>query len=105
MDKFFYTGSLSNVALNEAQDVTGTFGRLGIDLKTEVKAWDYSTDTASIVRGKLVTKPRIKYVSEEAVARLSAIRSPDATKRNSKFKKINAWFSGPLELRLGLEFK
>lgn len=37
-DKSFYAGSLSTVALKEAQDVAGAFRRLGIGLKTEVEA-------------------------------------------------------------------
>ncbi|KAI1194797.1 Endonuclease/exonuclease/phosphatase [Nemania serpens] len=39
LDKFFYTGSVETFAADEAQDVAGRFGRLGIGLKTEIKAW------------------------------------------------------------------
>jgi tyrosyl-DNA phosphodiesterase 2 len=43
MDKFFYTGSIQTVAVQEAQDITGRLGRLGIGLKTEVEAWKYES--------------------------------------------------------------
>jgi hypothetical protein len=39
LDKFFYTGPVETVALSEVGDVTGRFGRVGIDLKTEIEVW------------------------------------------------------------------
>lgn len=51
MDKFFYTGSIETVALNEAQDVSGRLGRLGIDLKTEVEAWERETTEGNSSKG------------------------------------------------------
>jgi hypothetical protein len=39
LDKFFYTGQVETVALSEVGDVTGRFGRVGIDLKTEIEVW------------------------------------------------------------------
>jgi len=42
LDKFFYIGSLEIVPLNKIYDVTGKLGRLGIGLKTEVDAWEWT---------------------------------------------------------------
>lgn len=45
LDKFFYTGSVETVAVREAQDVAGRFGRVGIGLKTEIERWRYRSVT------------------------------------------------------------
>ncbi|KAK5651400.1 hypothetical protein OQA88_12557 [Cercophora sp. LCS_1] len=39
IDKFFYTGSLAAVPVAEADDIVGTFGRMGVGLKTEADVW------------------------------------------------------------------
>ncbi|KAM7210093.1 hypothetical protein V8F06_014524 [Rhypophila decipiens] len=40
-DKFFYTGLIETVPLvNEAEDIVGNFGRLGLGLKTEAEVWE-----------------------------------------------------------------
>jgi tyrosyl-DNA phosphodiesterase 2 len=38
-DKFFYTGSLETVALEEVRDSSGKVGRLGVGLKTQKGMW------------------------------------------------------------------
>jgi len=85
MDKFFYSGLIETVALNEAQDVAGRLGRLGINLTTEVEAWEMETTKISITPGKLVKKPHKQYFSEESAAMLQDKRVVH--------KKINTWVS------------
>jgi tyrosyl-DNA phosphodiesterase 2 len=42
LDKFFYTGAVEVIALNEIKDLAGKIGRLGIGLKTKVEVWEIS---------------------------------------------------------------
>jgi hypothetical protein len=61
VDKFLYTGSIETVTLHEAQDVSGRLGRLGINLRTDVEAWEGETRNLSIVRGRYVEKAGKEY--------------------------------------------
>ena len=56
LDKFFYTGSLETVPLGEVHDVIGKLGRLGIGLKTEVDAWEWT-----VKGGKFLNKQVKEY--------------------------------------------
>lgn len=90
MDKFFYTGSIETVANTETQDNTG-IGRLGIDVKTDVEAWEHETTKWSLRRGKYVEKPCIKYYSKDLVATLRKKGVFD--EKNMVCKTVNAWVS------------
>ncbi|KAL8717490.1 MAG: hypothetical protein Q9225_005271 [Loekoesia sp. 1 TL-2023] len=61
LDKFLYTGSLETVPLSEVQDVTGKLGRLGIGLKTEVDAWEWTVSPPTFKRNKVLNKPIKEY--------------------------------------------
>ena len=69
LDKFLYTGSIEMVAPNEGQDVTGKLGRFGINLKTEVDAWEREYKTLSRVPGGYVMKTGKEYYSKSFVAK------------------------------------
>ena len=104
MDKFFYTSSLETVAIHEAQDITGRFGRLGIGLKTEVEAWEFEYKTlkkASLRRGKYVEEPYKRYFSETAVAKL---RDEGRFERGKLVHtKLNAWVSDHFGIAVGIK--
>lgn len=70
LDKFFYTGLIETVAPDEAQDVTGRLGRFGMNLKTEVEAWEDEYDTLSFARGRYVEKKLKSYYSNKRAAEL-----------------------------------
>jgi len=100
MDKFFYTGSIETIALNEAQDVSGRLGRLGIDLKTEVEAWEDETTKISVVQGRYVEKPHKRYYSEDLAARLR-----DRGTLSEKVlvrTKVNTWVSDHFGIAVGI---
>lgn len=61
LDKFFYTGSLETVPLSEVHDFTGKLGRLGIGLKTEVDAWEWTLSPWTVKGGKFLNKPVKEY--------------------------------------------
>jgi tyrosyl-DNA phosphodiesterase 2 len=61
LDKFFYTGSLETVPFSEIHDVTGKLGRLGIGLKTEVDAWEWTLLPWTVKGGKFLNKPVKEY--------------------------------------------
>ncbi|KIX01144.1 uncharacterized protein Z518_10210 [Rhinocladiella mackenziei CBS 650.93] len=61
LDKFFYTGSLETSPLSEIQDVAGKLGRLGIGLKTEVDAWEWTASPWTLKRNKVLNKPIKEY--------------------------------------------
>jgi tyrosyl-DNA phosphodiesterase 2 len=65
LDKFFYTGLVDVVALAEAQDLTGKVGRLGIDVKTKVEAWEYEMRGLRSVQRRLVEKIDKRYFDTE----------------------------------------
>jgi tyrosyl-DNA phosphodiesterase 2 len=65
LDKFLYTGSLETVAPNQAQDVTGRIGRLGIGLKTEVEVWEHETVEVRTEQGKIVEELHKEYLTED----------------------------------------
>ena len=91
MDKFFYTGSTETIVINEAQDVSGRLGRLGIDLKKDVEASEYKTTKTSVVWGEFVRKPCKEYYSENLAARL---RDSDISGKTELVRtRINTWVS------------
>ena len=101
MDKFFYTGSIETVALDEAQDVTGRLGRLGINLKTEVEAWENETTKMSLLRGKYVEELHKQYYSEDQAARwrdrgISSAKELVCT-------KISTWVSDHFGIVVGIK--
>jgi hypothetical protein len=69
-DKFFYTWSIKTVALNEAQDATERWGRLGIDLKTEVDTWEHEALKTFVIRGRFMEKPHKQHYSQDQATRL-----------------------------------
>lgn len=99
MDKFFYTGLLKAVALGEAQDVTGRFGRIGMGLKTEVEAWEWQTKKVSIARGKLKEKPQVEYLSDSVVARLQ----DSMMLEDMACKKVGMWVSDHFGITVGIK--
>ena len=102
MDKFLYTGSLETVALDEAQDVIGRLGRLGIGLKTEVDVWEKEAVEKLIVRGKYVEKPHKRYFSQRGAARLRemGLLSQEELVRT----RFNAWVSDHFGIAVGVKF-
>lgn len=100
MDKFLYTGSVETFAVDEAQDVTGRLGRLGIGLKVEVDAWKYEMSSPKIryVRGKAVETPSIEYVSEEGADILRELEVPGSLTRGT----TEAWISDHFGIVVGI---
>ena len=66
LDKFFYTGSADTVALPEAQDLTGKFGRLGIGVKTKVEVWEFQLQASRVVKGNIVEKFDTRHIDPES---------------------------------------
>lgn len=101
LDKFLYTDSIETVALDEAQDVCGKLGRLGIGLKVQVDAWEEKTTKFSIRRGKLVERPVTRYHSDNVVE--------NARKRGSAFceklvrTKTDVWVSDHFGIAVGVK--
>ena len=100
-DKFLYSGSMETVALREPQDVTGKLGRLGIDLKTDVEAWEFETTVGSWVRGRYVEKLHKEYCSARSIARL---------RKQGRFRgdqpvrtKVNTWVSDHFGIAVGVK--
>jgi hypothetical protein len=100
MDKFLYTGSVETVALDEAQDVMGRLGRLGIGLKTELDVWEKETVEKHAVRGKCVEKPYKRYFSQhEAVSlRERGLLGQRELVRTT----VNAWVSDHFGIAVGV---
>lgn len=101
MDKFFYTGSIETVAITETQDITGRIGRLGINVKTDVEAWEHETTEWSLRRGRYVKKPCIKYYSKDLVARFRERGIGNA--ENMVCKTVNAWVSDHFGIAVGIK--
>ena len=100
LDKFFYTGCIETLPLTEAQDISGRIGRLGIDLKTEVEAWEYKDTKVSVARGRYVEKEINKYYSEDIAAKLRhKARRSDA--KGMVRKKIHSWVSDHFGIAVG----
>lgn len=99
MDKFLYTGSLQTVALDEAQDVTGKLGRLGIGLKTEVDAWEEETMRLIKVRGMYVEKPHKEYYSQRQAAKLRELPG----RRELVHTRLNTWVSDHFGIAIGIK--
>ena len=101
LDKFLYTGSMETVALREPQDVTGKLGRLGIDLKTDVEAWEFETTVGSTIRGRYVEKLHKKYRSALSIARLREWgHFPRAQPVRTK---VNTWVSDHFGIAVGVK--
>ena len=100
-DKFLYTGALETVALEEAQDVTGRLGRLGIGLKIEVNAWEEETKESRVVRGKIVKKPVKTLYSESAFARLR--RKGWLKQRKFAPTRVKSWVSDHFGITIGIK--
>lgn len=99
MDKFYYTGLLEIVGLEEAQDITGRFGRIGMRLKTEVETWERRTENVTLAREKLNKKSQVEYLSDSVVARLQ-----DSTMlENMTRKKVNMWVSDHFGITVGVK--
>lgn len=101
MDKFLYTGSLETVALEEAQDVTGKLGRLGIGLKIEDDGWEEETIKTWVVRGETVTKPVKMLYSKRDVARLQG--KGLLKQRKLVPTKVNSWVSDHFGIAIGVK--
>ncbi|KAJ8108415.1 hypothetical protein OPT61_g8186 [Boeremia exigua] len=95
LDKFYYTGQLETVPLPESQDVTGKIGRVGIDLKTEVDAWETETKRRKLIRGKLVERVEKEYCSE----RLGKMRD------RGRLVKIDHWVSDHFGITAGIRVR
>ena len=67
LDKFLYTGSIETMTPTNSQDVAGRLGRIGVGLRTKVKAWECNGLGTSLVRGKTVMKPRNEQYSDGLV--------------------------------------
>ena len=63
VEKFLYTGLLESVALSEVNEGVGNIGRLGIGLKLQVDAWEWTLPTWTVERGKVLNKHEKKYFS------------------------------------------
>lgn len=101
MDKFLYTGSLETVAPEEAQDVTGRLGRLGIGLKIKVDAWEGQIMKSSVVPGKIVKKPVMTFFT-----RRSAVKWQEkGLLREKKLvrKKGHLWVSDHFGIAIGIK--
>ncbi|KAM7205979.1 hypothetical protein V8F33_000809 [Rhypophila sp. PSN 637] len=70
-DKFFYTGLIETVPLvNEAEDIVGKFGRLGLGLKTEAEVWERRAEGEDRKNEKVSVS---SYVGYEKVLRASSL--------------------------------
>lgn len=94
MDKFLYTGSIETVSLNEAQDLAGRIGRVGLDLKTEVEAWEAKATKLCLVRGKYVEKEYSTYYSDSVAAKLRHTQMVRT--------KVNTWVSDHFGIAVGI---
>lgn len=65
-DKFYYTGQLKTVPLSEPTEVTGTIGRLGIGLKTNVEAWQSERKSLMVKRGNRLENEYQYYTASQA---------------------------------------
>jgi len=101
MDKFLYTGSLETVALDEAQDVMGRLGRLGIGLKTELDVWEKETVEKPAVRGKYVEKQHKRYFSQHEAASLREMGL--LGQRELVRTRVNAWVSDHFGIAVGVK--
>lgn len=91
LDKFLYTGSVDTIPLFEAQDLSGKVGRLGIDIKTKIMAWEYVTKWAGSVNGRIIQEPRKWHF--------------DAEKRfmeDGVFKEVDVWVSNHFGIAVGI---
>jgi hypothetical protein len=104
LDKFFYTGQVETMALTEPQDVTGKLGRVGIDLKTDVEAWEGETADVVIKRGEMVMKPRKAYFNREQAERMFKEVDRHGQSRGQKLRltTTNTWASDHFGISVGL---
>ena len=91
LDKFLYTGFIETMTPTNSQDVAGRLGRIGVGLRTKVKAWVCNNLGTSLVRGETVRKPGKKVYSDEVVKRLQ--ERGHVFKAPLVWKNINAWVS------------
>ena len=108
-DKFFYAGLVEAVALSETDDVTGKLGRLGIDLKTEVDAWEVEEKLVALKRGKYIEKTSSRFLSDkeiqwrldrkkECVSKGMAWTRPDPVRKRSSI-----WVSDHFGIAVGIK--
>lgn len=96
-DKFLYTGLVETVAPVELQDITGRLGRVGIDLKVEVEAWERETTDWTTRRGKMISKPSKRYFSDHQMLNMEVSRASSLVRTNT-----NMWVSGHFGIATGI---
>lgn len=107
LDKFFYTGSPETVPLSEVDDVTGKLGRLGIGLKTEVNAWEW-TQERWIVKGANLSNVSTKQVTEyrpldNKLFSERRLIHPDVAKKELIQVKHQCWVSDHFAITVGVK--
>lgn len=101
MDKFLYTGSVETFAADDAQDVAGRLGRLGMGLKTEVEVWELETEGLyPIVKGRLMNKQYKECICEEQALRLRDKGLPSGQKLTRT--KMEVWVSDHFGIVVGI---
>ncbi|MCJ1328810.1 hypothetical protein MMC10_005487 [Thelotrema lepadinum] len=104
VDKFLYTGSIEVVALSELQDFTGEVGRLGIILKTKVKASKIKEKRKPIKLGKDVQEGSRKYLTK-GQADWERAREWRLRHWSSKYtpEQRNVWVSDHFGIAVGIK--
>ena len=97
MDKFFYTGSMDMVALNEVQDITGKVGRLGIGVKTRVEALETELKGWRVRKGKMINYTYIQHSDPLKESWLTECLPQDGIRT-----EIDAWVSDHFGIAIGV---
>lgn len=100
VDKFFYTGALETVSIEEAQDMCGRLGRLGKGVEAQVETWMHNktmTWVGKKGKGKLKRRRVTNFLPEAEAAQCSG--------DNMFHKTLGIWASDHFAITVGVKVK
>ncbi|KAL8645070.1 MAG: hypothetical protein Q9226_007468, partial [Calogaya cf. arnoldii] len=100
-DKFYYTGSIEPVAVEDVGDLSGKIGRIGIGLEIEAKVWELNREVLYLKGSYQLVKKKPEFVSQKSAELLQERKRGHDP--NLVQKEHNIWVSDHFGIVLGLK--